>query len=123
MNKILDNKKVIFLDVGYTLDAPASVVAGNTAKVKMNVKNNAENAAAGLTLTLTAGQKELLSKTFEAPLAAFSSATVETVFPTSVFDEAGDVVLKAEVSYADDLNQNNNVEPVHSRDQVTGVRG
>ena len=24
MNKILENKKVIFLDVGYTLDAPAS---------------------------------------------------------------------------------------------------
>ena len=32
------------------------------------------------------------------------------MFPTSVFDEAGDVVLKAEVSYADDLNQNNNVD-------------
>jgi len=109
----MDNIRVVDLydhDVEVALDAPASVVAGQTAKVKMTVKNNAENTAAGLMLTLTAGQKELLSKTFEAPLAAFSSTTVETVFPTSVFDEAGDVVLKAEVNYANDLNQNNNTD-------------
>lgn len=108
---LIDNIKIVDLyehDVEVSLTAPASIVAGNTAKLKMTVANNAENAANGFTLKLTANNKEIYNKTFNEALKAFSSIDVEAELKTTVFDEAGDVTLKAEVVYGNDLNPDNN---------------
>ncbi len=108
---LIDNIKIVDLyehDVEVSLTAPTSIVAGNTAKLKMTVANNAENAANGFTLKLTANNKELYNKTFNEALKAFSSIDVEAELKTTVFDEAGDVTLKAEVVYGNDLNPDNN---------------
>jgi hypothetical protein len=92
------------------MEAPASIVAGNTAKVKMTIKNNAENAATGFTLKLTAGNKVILDKTYEEDLDGFATLKAEADFATTVFDEAGAVTLKAEVIYDNDLNPDNNAQ-------------
>ena len=108
---LIDNIKIVDLyehDVEVSLTAPTSIVAGNTAKLKMTVANNAENAANGFTLKLTANNKEIYNKTFNEALKAFSSIDVEAELKTTVFDEAGDVTLKAEVVYGNDLNPDNN---------------
>ena len=108
---LIDNIKIVDLyehDVEVSLTAPTSIVAGNTAKLKMTVANNAENAANGFTLKLTANNKEIYNKTFNEALKAFSSIDVDAEFKTTVFDEAGDVTLKAEIVYGNDLNPDNN---------------
>ena len=108
---LIDNIKIVDLyehDVEVSLTAPTSIVAGNTAKMKMTVANNAENAANGFTLKLTANNKEIYNKTFNEALKAFSSIDVDAEFKTTVFDEAGDVTLKAEIVYGNDLNPDNN---------------
>ena len=97
-------------DLEVSMEAPASIVAGNTAKVKMTIKNNAENAASGFTLKLTAGNKVILDKTYEEDLDGFATLKAEADFATTVFDEAGAVTLKAEVIYDNDLNPDNNAQ-------------
>ena len=79
-------------DLEVSMEAPASIVAGNTAKVKMTIKNNAENAATGFTLKLTAGNKVILDKTYEEDLDGFATLKAEADFATTVFDEAGAIV-------------------------------
>ena len=109
----IDNIRIVDLyehDVEVTLSAPASVVAGNAAKLQVKVSNNAENAANGFTLKLTAGEKEIYNQTFNEALKPFSSIDVEAAFETTVFDEVGDVTLKAEVEYENDLNLDNNID-------------
>ena len=95
-------------DLEVSVDAPATLTLGNNAKVKVTVKNNAANAASNFTVKLTAGDKELLNKTVDNELQAFASFDYEAVYATTVFDEAGDITLKAEVSYENDLNDENN---------------
>lgn len=97
-------------DLEVSMEAPASIVAGNTAKVKMTIKNNAENAATGFTLKLTAGNKVILDKTYEEDLDGFATLKAEADFATTIFDEAGAVTLKAEVIYDNDLNPDNNTQ-------------
>ena len=109
----IDNIRIVDLyehDVEVALNAPASVVAGSAAKLQVKVSNNAENAANGFTLKLTAGAKEIYNKTFNEALKPFSSIDVEAAFETTVFDEAGDVTLTAEVVYENDLNPDNNAD-------------
>lgn len=109
----IDNIRIVDLyehDVEVALNAPASVVAGSAAKLQVKVSNNAENAANGFTLKLTAGEKEIYNKTFNEALKPFSSIDVEAAFETTVFDEAGDVTLTAEVVYENDLNPDNNAD-------------
>ena len=109
----IDNIRIVDLyehDVEVALSAPASVVAGNAAKLQVKVSNNAENAANGFTLKLTAGEKEIYNQTFNEALKPFSSIDVEAAFETTVFDEVGDVTLKAEVEYENDLNLDNNID-------------
>lgn len=109
----IDNIRIVDLyehDVEVALNAPASVVAGSAAKLRVKVSNNAENAANGFTLKLTAGEKEIYNKTFNEALKPFSSIDVEAAFETTVFDEAGDVTLTAEVVYENDLNPDNNAD-------------
>ncbi len=96
-------------DLEVALEAPATLTVGNDTKVKVTVKNNSDNAANNFTVKLTAGGLELLNQTVSADLDAFSSLPLEATYTTNVFYEAGDVALKAEVIYAEDLNHANDI--------------
>lgn len=111
---LMDNIHIADLyqhDLSVKMDAPSTVVAGNTATVTVTVTNEGENAVNGYAVTLTAGNTELLNVVANQSLASFKSQTYEAVFPTSVLDEAGDVALVARVDYdADEVTENNEAQ-------------
>jgi len=107
---IIDNIKVVDLyeyNLSANIKAPASVQAGDTAEVKVIVRNEGENAASGYTVKLKSGEKELLNKTITEELAPFTSKEFTVKYVTTKFDEA-DVTLKAEVDYDLDLDPDDN---------------
>lgn len=109
----IDNIRIVDLyehDLEVALSAPASVVAGSAAKLQVKVSNNAENTANNFTLNLSAGDKVVASTIVSEPLKGFSSVNYEAMFQTTVFEEAGDVTLKAEIVYDNDLNLDNNTD-------------
>lgn len=109
---IIDNIRIVDLyehDLAVNVKAAKGLIAGDSTIVKVTVENKAENAAQGYTVKLTAGDKELLNVTPEA-IPAFSSKEFTTTFKTSIFDEAADIVLKAQVIYTNDLNPDNNTD-------------
>lgn len=95
-------------DLSITVDAPASVVAGNTASMTVTVTNEGENAANGFRVLLTAGDKQLLDVTPNLTLASFQSWTQQVDFPTTILDGAGDVDIVARVVYDMDQQLANN---------------
>ena len=97
-------------DVEVVVNAPATVVAGNTAKVVVVVKNNSDTDATGLTLKLTSGEDEVFNQAINTPLKGFASVSLGLDLVTTVFDESADINLKAEVLYDDDLNLTNNAD-------------
>lgn len=108
---LMDNIHIADLyqhDLSVKVDAPSTVVAGNSATVTVTVTNEGENAASGYAVSLIAGDKELLNVVPNQTLAPFMSQTYEAVFPTSVLDEVGDVSLVARVEYAADEKLDNN---------------
>ena len=110
---LVDNIRIVDLyehDLEVALSAPASVVAGSAAKLQVKVSNNAENTANNFTLNLSAGDKVVASTIVSEPLKGFSSVNYEAMFQTTAFEEAGDVTLKAEIVYDNDLNLDNNTD-------------
>ena len=95
-------------DLAVSLNAPLTIVAGNSAKISLSVANEGETEASGFMVQLTADDKELLSLTPEMTLAPFKSCAWEVDFPTSVLDEAGDVTITARVVYDMDQRVDNN---------------
>lgn len=108
---IMDAIRVVDLyeyNLGVTVSAPATVTAGQKATIKAVVENKGENAANGYSIIVKAGDKELLNKTVDESLAPFKKSEFEADFETSVFDEAGDVTITAEVIYENDLEPDDN---------------
>ena len=95
-------------DLSISLNAPASVVAGNSASITVTVTNEGENTANGFNVLITAGDKQLLDVTPNQTLDPFTSWTQTVDFPTTVLDEAGDVELVARVNYDMDQQPANN---------------
>ncbi len=95
-------------DLSVAVDAPSSVVAGNTASMTVTVTNEGEDAANGFNVVLMAGDKQLLDVTPNQTLPSFKSWTQQVDFPTSVLDEAGDVEIVARVVYEMDQQLANN---------------
>ncbi len=95
-------------DLSVAVDAPSSVVAGNTASMTVTVTNEGEDAANGFNVVLMAGDKQLLDVTPNQTLPSFMSWTQQVDFPTSVLDEAGDVEIVARVVYEMDQQLANN---------------
>jgi len=87
--------------------ATASVQAGTNAQIVAKVTNKGENAANGYTIVIKAGETELLNQTVNEALQPFKSTEFETELTTTIFDEAGDVTISAEVIFDNDLNQDN----------------
>lgn len=104
---------VISDNLSITVSAPSSVVAGKTATVKATVKNEGENVAEGYEVKFYINGQEAAAPLFEAPTLAFlETAEFNFDLETSVFDEAGDVTVKAEVVYAADLKDADNADEV-----------
>ena len=95
-------------DLSVAVDAPSSVVAGNTASMTVTVTNEGEDAANGFNVVLMAGDKQLLDVAPNQTLPSFMSWTQQVDFPTSVLDEAGDVEIVARVVYEMDQQLANN---------------
>ena len=95
-------------DLSVAVDAPSSVVAGNTASMTVTVTNEGEVAANGFNVVLMAGDKQLLDVTPNQMLPSFMSWTQQVDFPTTVLDEAGDVEIVARVVYEMDQQLANN---------------
>ena len=95
-------------DLSIAVNAPSSVVAGNTASISFTVTNEGENVANGFSVQITAGDKQLLDVTPNQTLNSFMSWTEQVDFPTSVLDEAGDVEIVASVVYDMDQQLANN---------------
>ncbi len=108
---IIDNIRIVDLyeyDLSVAVTAPAKVQAGESATIKATVKNEGENAADGYTVIIKAGDQELFNKTVNETLAPFATSEFEASFATTIFDDAADVTLTAEVVFENDLNEDNN---------------
>ena len=103
----VDNIKVMDLyqyNLKAEIEAPATVVAGKTAKVVATITNEGENAVKDYTVTIKAGEKVLTTVLGSEELAPFAKDVIDVEYKTSVFDKAGDVTLTATVEYENDLN-------------------
>lgn len=130
---LVDNIRVMDLyqyDLAAAVSAPATVKAGEKATVTATISNESENAAKDYTVVIKAGDKELLNQTVSQSLAPFASKEFTAELETTIFDDAADVTITAEVSYANDLNPDNDAaetvitikEPTAAQpENVTGV--
>ena len=108
----IDNIKVVDLlpyDLAVTVEAPRTITAGQKATISATIENKGENAANGFTLKMTAGDQVLLHKTVNEWLLPFDKETVTTEFASSIFDDAADLTVRAEVIFDNDKNEANNV--------------
>ena len=109
---IIDNimiRDVYSDDLGVSISAPATVKAGGKVTAKVTVDNNGENTCNGYTLDFYANDKKIASKKVSEPLNMFGRKEFDFDYATTIFDDAGDVTLKAVVvSTGADLNEENN---------------
>lgn len=108
----IDNIKVVDLyeyNLTAAVKAKATVTAGQSVPVTATITNEGEFAASGYTVKITAGEKEIFNGTLNDELAPFAKKEVEADFATTVFDEAGDVTIKVEVEFENELNPDDNV--------------
>ena len=107
----LDNIKFIDLlanDLSIAIAAPKSLEVGNKATITATVKNEGENTAASYTVTIMAGEEELLNETVSEALESFATATFTAELETSIFDDAADVTITATVTFEGDNKEDNN---------------
>ncbi len=109
---VIDNfavRDILDYDLSMAVNAPASVVAGKKATITATVTNQGQNAIGGFTVTIKAGEEELLNQTVDLELESFETSEFTADFDTDVFTEAGDVTITAEVTYENDGNEANNI--------------
>ena len=86
----------------------ATLVAGKTMDIDVIVENTGLKDASNYTVKVQAGETELLNETVSETLAPFDKKYIQAAWPTTVFDEAGDVTITISVEYAADQNTENN---------------
>ena len=109
---IIDNVRIIDLleyNLTVKMKAPKAVQAGNIAPVLVNVKNLGQNAANGYSVVLYANDEEVYYGTINEVLLPFQSTDFEIEYVTTIFDDAQDVTLRAEVEYELDMDDEDNV--------------
>jgi hypothetical protein len=107
-----DNIKVVDFppyDLAISVEAPKTITAGQKATISATIENKGENAANSFTLKMTAGEKVLLHKTVNRRLLSFDKETFSTEFSTSIFDDAADLTIRAEIIFDNDMKETNNV--------------
>ncbi|MBR4388151.1 MAG: choice-of-anchor J domain-containing protein [Prevotella sp.] len=108
----IDNIRIADLyeyNLSAAVNAPKTVTAGKTAAITATVKNEGEFAASGYTVTIKAGEKELLNQTVSEELAPFKTKEFTAELATTIFDEAADVTIKVEVDFENELLPDDNV--------------
>lgn len=125
-NLVMDNIRIADVkanDLAINVVAPAKVKAGETATITAKVENIGGNAASDYTVIIKAGEKEIYNETFTEDLAAFDKNEIEAEFKTTVFDEQEDVTITAEVVYAADADNDNNIaETVITVNELTAAQ-
>lgn len=89
------------------LSAPAKVTKGDAAYVVATVANEGANTAEGATVKFTVAD-EVVTKNVPA-LASFTSVEINLEVETSIFDEADELAVEAEVVYDLDLKPADNI--------------
>ena len=92
-----------------SLSAPKSIKTGESASVKFTVKNMGKKEAKNYKVKVTVGGETIIEQTVSEALAPFASKDFEGTYNTTLFTEAGDKALKAEITYANDLNDDDNI--------------
>ena len=108
----IDNIKVVDLlpyDLSVSMEAPETITTGQKATITATIENKGENTANGFTVKITAGEQELFNKTANELLLPFTKETFTTEYATSIFDDAADLTIKAEVIFDNDNKKENNV--------------
>lgn len=93
--------------------APKSITAGSNGNVKFTVKNMGEYEAKNYKVKVSVADEVLIDESVGEPLASLASKVFEATYNTTIFTEAGDKVVKAEITYDNDLNdEDNTIEDV-----------
>ena len=96
-------------DLNAEIEAPETVLKGGKAKVSVRVNNFGENAANNYKVKLYANDELVETKKMSETLGAYEFTEVVFDFQSNKLDQNEAVELKAEVEYAYDLNEDDNV--------------
>ena len=96
-------------DLNAEIEAPETVLKGGKAKVSVRVNNFGENAANNYKVKLYANDELVETKKMTETLGAYDFTDVVFDFQSNKLDQNEAVELKAEVEYAYDLNEDDNV--------------
>lgn len=96
-------------DLNAEIEAPETVLKGGKAKVSVRVNNFGENAANNYKVKLYANDELVEAKKMSETLGAYDFTDVVFDFQSNKLDQNESVELKAEVEYAYDLNEDDNV--------------
>ena len=88
--------------------APKSVKAGDKAQVKFTVKNFGKKEAKNYNVKVTVADEVLINETVSEALAPFATKDFEATYNTTIFTEAGEKAVKAVITYANDLKEEDN---------------
>ncbi|MCR5395333.1 MAG: choice-of-anchor J domain-containing protein [Bacteroidales bacterium] len=110
-----DNVTVLNLvdnDLTVSLDAPATLAAGKKADVVISVTSLGAKAASGYTVALYADDVKIdeYSADDTDEIEFYKTAEYVSHISTSVFDPAGEITLRAEVTYTGDIDLSNNTD-------------
>lgn len=106
-----------FLDYNLVMsnvEVSNTVNMGATADVKLTVQNLGQNTAQNFTVKLYAAGEEIFSQDV-ASLASMEKLVLDAQYTPTIFDEAGDITLKAEVIYDLDLDLDDNTNEAVTR--------
>ena len=95
-------------DLAISLDAPATIVGGNSATVTATVTNNGDLPATSYTVTISDGNTTLLNQTVNTELAVGTSATYTADYPTTAAQVGSTVNFAANVTCTGETNTSNN---------------
>lgn len=110
----IDNINVIELidnDLAVTLSAPETLVMGNTANIVAKVRNNGQNTVQDYTVNFYAND-ELIATVNPAAIEKQKTIDIKTSYKTTIFDEADDIIISAEVVCDTDEKDVNNYDEV-----------
>ena len=96
-------------DLNAEIETPKTVLKGGVANVKVRVNNFGENPAKNFKVKLYANDKLVETKKITETLDAYRFTDVDFAFQSNKLDQNDNVELKAEIDYAYDLFEDDNV--------------
>ena len=102
-------------DLNAEIEAPETVQKGGVAKVRVRVNNFGENPAKNYKVKLYANGTLVETKKMSETLQAYDFTDVEFDYQSNKLDQNEAVELKAEIEYAYDLNEDDNVVSTNTK--------